>query len=88
MIILSILRVFGREGFKGFSRALGVFWMFLSRIAFGLFEAFLAEYVDLTFPFLNSGKKMQGFFPFFFFFSFKLNHYKITTVWNHVEQVI
>lgn len=41
--------------------------MFLSRIAFGLFEAFLAEYVDLTFPFLNSGKKMQRFFPFFFF---------------------
>lgn len=31
--------------------------MLLSRIAFGLFEAFLAEYVDLTFPFLNSGKK-------------------------------
>lgn len=57
VIILSLLRVFGREGFKGFSRALGIFWMLLSRIAFGLFEAFLAEYVDLTFPFLNSGKK-------------------------------
>lgn len=66
MIILSMLRVFGREGFKGFLRALGVFWMFLSRIAFGLFEAFLAENVDLTFPFLNSGKKCRAFFFFFF----------------------
>lgn len=87
MIILSILRVFGREGFKGFSRALGVFWMFLSRIAFGLFEAFLAEYADLTFPFLNSGKKCRV-FSLFSFFSFKVNHYKITTVSNHVQQVI
>lgn len=43
--------------------------MFLSRIAFGLFEAFLAEYVDLTFPFLNSGKKYGFFFfPFLDFF--------------------
>lgn len=57
MIILSVLRVLGRgEGFKGVSRALGVFWMFLSRIAFGLFEAFLAEYVDSNISF----HKLQG----------------------------
>ena len=35
--------------------------MFQSRITFGLFEAFLTEYVDLTFPFLKSGNK-YGFF--------------------------
>lgn len=32
--------------------------MFL-RIAFGLFEAFWAEYVDLTFPSLNSRQKKK-----------------------------
>lgn len=41
--------------------------MFLSRMAFGLFQGVLAEYVEQTFPFLNSRKKKKLFFFFFFF---------------------
>lgn len=80
MITLSTLRVFGRERVSG---ALGVFWMFRSRIALGFFEAFLAEYVDLTFPFLNSRRNTDSFFLLFFLLFFvKLNHYKISPLFG------
>lgn len=67
MISLSVLRVVGREKVsRGFQALGGVIWVFLSRMAFGLFQGVLAEYVEQTFPFLNSRKKKSFFFFFFF----------------------